>query len=398
MLFWLICLVLTLLVASFVVRPMLQARQPRDENPDLAVYRAQLNEIDRDVARDVLAADEAERARTEIARRLLAANKKTTSGQYSSRTSKPLVALTGVTIIVVSMGVYWQLGAPGYGDMPLKARLEASAEMRDNRPSQAELQAVARPPFPGNPDAEYLEAVEQLRAIAPTRPDDLQAWTLLAFHEAELRNLPAAITAQSRVIEIKGDGVLISDKTRLLDMLVAAAGGVVSPEAERLIRDILEHDDVNVAARFYLGELFNQTDRPDLAFRIWRDIVANGAVDDRYVTATRAQIEDAAFRAGITYTLPEVRGPSAEDVANAQDMTEDERSAMIGGMVERLADRLATQGGSAQDWARLISAYGVLGRVDNARAVWTEAQDVFGSSPEAMAVLTDAARQSGLTE
>lgn len=398
MLFWLICLVLTLLVATLVVRPMLQTRQLRHENPDVAVYRAQLDEIERDVARDVLAKDEAERARTEIARRLLAANKMGVATADASRTSTSLVLLTALTIVIVSMGVYWQLGAPGYGDLPLQARLDASAEMRENRPSQAALQEAARPPFPGNPDAEYLEAVEQLRTIAPTRPDDLQAWTLLAFHEAELRNYPAAIAAQTKVIDIKGDRFLISDKTRLLDMLVAAAGGIVSPEAETLIREILEQDGINVAARFYLGELFNQTDRPDLTFRIWRDIVANGSADDPYVVAARAAIEDAAFRAGINYTLPEIRGPSAQDVANAQDMTEEERAAMIGGMVEQLAERLASQGGSAQDWARLISAYGVLGQIDNARAVWTEGQDVFGANPESMAVLTDAAQQAGLLE
>jgi cytochrome c-type biogenesis protein CcmH len=79
-------------------------------------------------------------------------------------------------------------------------------------------------------------------------------------------------------------------------------------------------------------------------------------------------------------------------------MTPEDRQAMIGGMVAGLADRLANDGGTAADWARLITAYGVLGETDNARAIWVEAADVFGANAEAMAILTQAARDAGVVE
>ena len=69
---------------------------------------------------------------------------------------------------------------------------------------------------------------------------------------------------------------------------------------------------------------------------------------------------------------------------------------MIRGMVAGLADRLATEGGSADEWARLISAYGVLQETEKAQAIWSEAQTVFAEAPEALSIITEAARAVGL--
>ena len=88
----------------------------------------------------------------------------------------------------------------------------------------------------------------------------------------------------------------------------------------------------------------------------------------------------------------------ADAVAAAQDMSDEDRNAMIQGMVDRLADRLATEGGTPEEWARLITALGVLGQTDRAKAIWTEAKAVFADQPAALDVLTAAALQAGLSE
>ena len=100
----------------------------------------------------------------------------------------------------------------------------------------------------------------------------------------------------------------------------------------------------------------------------------------------------------MSYELPAVRGPSAADIENAQDMTDADQREMIAGMVAGLADRLASQGGPATEWARLITAYGVLGEVETARAIYIEASDVFGASDTARATLDAAARDAGVLE
>ena len=79
-------------------------------------------------------------------------------------------------------------------------------------------------------------------------------------------------------------------------------------------------------------------------------------------------------------------------------MTDDERTEMIRGMVDGLSDRLATEGGPASDWARLIGALGVLGETERAAAIWNEARDVFAANPGDLALLAQAASQAGLSE
>ncbi|MDO6589794.1 c-type cytochrome biogenesis protein CcmI [Loktanella sp. D2R18] len=398
MIFWLICVVLTLGVAGVLAAPLLRTAQTETVNPDIAVYKAQLSEITRDLERGILPEAEAERARAEIARRLLAANKEVTTTPQSGRASPLLMGGIAIAICAFTFGTYAYLGAPGYDDLPLEARIATSDEMRESRPSQAALEALAPPRVPVDAPQDFMDAMEQLRTIAPMRPDDPEAWSRLAYYEGELRNFAAAAAAQAHLLDIYGAEATIDEMRLLVDFQVAAANGFVSPEAEAVIRIILDRDPQNIGARYYLGSLYNMTDRPDFAYQLWRDFAENGDPNSFYVTSARAQIEDAAYRAGIDYSLPEVRGPSAADIANAESMTEEDRTAMINGMVAGLAERLASEGGPATDWARLITAYGALGETDNARMVWVEAQEVFGANADSMATLRDAAQTAGLLE
>jgi cytochrome c-type biogenesis protein CcmH len=112
------------------------------------------------------------------------------------------------------------------------------------------------------------------------------------------------------------------------------------------------------------------------------------------------QIEEMALRAGVSYVMPEpgggTRGPSSADIASAQDMTPEERMEMIGGMVESLGARLAEEGGTAGEWAQLITALGVLERRQDAMNVYQNALQVFEGSPGALDTVNRAAERAGL--
>ena len=79
-------------------------------------------------------------------------------------------------------------------------------------------------------------------------------------------------------------------------------------------------------------------------------------------------------------------------------MDAEDRNAMIQGMVAQLSDRLATQGGTAQEWARLINAYGVLSEIDQARAIVAEARTVFAANPQDLDLINAAADAIGLAQ
>ncbi len=115
----------------------------------------------------------------------------------------------------------------------------------------------------------------------------------------------------------------------------------------------------------------------------------------------RDQIETVAARAGVNFTLPGAEsapGPTAGDMAAAAEMTPEERQAMIEGMVGQLQERLATEGGSAEEWARLITSLAALGRPDEARAAYAEAQRQFEGMTVELQGLREAAVTAGVAE
>ena len=71
---------------------------------------------------------------------------------------------------------------------------------------------------------------------------------------------------------------------------------------------------------------------------------------------------------------------------------------MIAGMVEQLGTRLASEGGPAEDWARLISSLAVLGRMEEARAIYAEAQSRFAGRTVELSALRETAVTSGVAE
>jgi len=188
----------------------------------------------------------------------------------------------------------------------------------------------------------------------------------------------------------------VEDLTRHVDLLAAAADGYVSPEAEAVARRLLQLDQNNIAGRYYLGAMFDQTDRPDRALRLWRSILESGASETFHLALARRFVGDAAIRAGTDYTPPPATQVALEDVLGNEDLDDAAQAEMIQGMVASLADRLATQGGPVNQWARLIVAYGVLGQVDDAKAILAEARDTFGASEQAVSVLDEAAARAGL--
>jgi cytochrome c-type biogenesis protein CcmH len=90
--------------------------------------------------------------------------------------------------------------------------------------------------------------------------------------------------------------------------------------------------------------------------------------------------------------------PDAADMEAAADMTAEERQQMIRGMVDRLADRLAREGGPAEDWARLVSALGVLGETERAKAAYADARAALAGDAAALAALRAAAAEAGVAE
>ncbi|HEY9037643.1 MAG TPA: c-type cytochrome biogenesis protein CcmI [Roseovarius sp.] len=406
MMFWIIAAILALGCSGLIAVTLLRGRSDAVPHAayDLDVYRVQLKDVDKDLARGVITAAEAERLRTEVSRRILSADAQLRkAGGSITQPGGGAAILAGVLALVVTAGAlvgYSMLGAPGYSDMPRNERRAASDAARADRLAQAEAVAsFGVPETPLTPREDFAQLMEQLRAAVEKRPDDVRGLALLARNEAGLGNTSAAIDAQSRLIDVRGDEAAAGDHAFLADLLITAAGGYVSREAEAALRTALSKDPQHPEARYYLGMYYDQVDRADAAFRTWEQLLRDSPPDAVWIPQLRDMIASAADRAGIRYSLPPetaAPGPSAEDVEAAGDMTDAERQQMIRGMVDGLMSRLAEQGGPPEEWARLISSLGILGETERAAAIQSEALVIFKDSPDAIETIRAAAQSAGI--
>lgn len=409
MTFWIVAGALALGTGMLLALALLRGHS-RGEPPaayDLRVYRDQLGEIERDARRGVIGADEAERLRSEVSRRILAADTQLrTGGESGGQPPAAGIAVAALFMALLVGGGLWfygLMGAPGHDDLPFGARIAASESARAGRLAQEDAEARFGPQteIAEGVSEEQLALVERLREVVAARPGDEQGLRFLVRSEAALGRMAAARAAQQQLVALRGEEATASDHAMLAELMIEAAGGYVSSGAEAALRAALERDPRAPTARFYLGLYFLQVDRPDRAFRLWRDLLEESTEDAPWVPAIRAGIEDIAMRAGVRYTLPPragAPGPSAADIDAAAGMDADARNEMIRGMVERLSARLATQGGPVEDWARLINAYGVLGEHEAARRIWEEAKEVFAGDDGAMSALRAAAESAGVAE
>lgn len=301
------------------------------------------------------------------------------------------LGLTAATVVAGSVLVYDRLGAPGYPDLPLETRLAGLDAAIAARPSQAE--ELARLGVTADP------AMAELRTAlaAETDPDMLRQAFAARFSAAEVA---AAVVTAERMLEVLGPEATAVDHANHALVLVAEAQGYVSPEAEEALREALTLDLTNEVARYLVGEMFLQGGRFDQAFRFWRPLVEGGDPNAPWVISIRERIGMVADLAGIPYEVPGAAGsgvgPDAGDMAAAAEMSPEDRQAMIEGMVAQLSDRLASDGGSVEDWERLIRSLAVLERLDEAQRIYNEAMVKFEGRPAELSFLRMAAVESGL--
>lgn len=402
--FWIAAGGITLMVVLLMLSAL---RSRRGTEPaaahDLQVYRDQLREVERDLARGVIGAEEAKRLRAEVGRRVLEADRAAGAADAAGSAPRWATGAVAVAILVVGLGallLYDRMGAPGYPDLPMSDRLAASRKAMETRPLQATLEAQAQMPAEPKVDKAYLDLMEKLRKAVKERPDDLRGQQLLAQNEARLGRFAAAWRAQAEVVRLEGAKATAEDYAWQAELMVLAAGGAVSREAEAPLARAMRIDPKNGTARFFTGLLYEQVGRPDLTFQLWEPLLKQGPADAPWIAPIREQIEAVAQAAGIRYSLPPagpaLKGPTAGDVAAASQMSAGDRQQMIRGMVEQLSTRLEDKGGSPAEWAQLITAYGVLGETDKAKAAWEKAKAAYGSDPEKLAPAKAAAEKIGV--
>lgn len=397
MIFWSIASVLVLAAVLALLIPILRRRAYAVvDRPDagLAVLKDQLSEIDRDLAAGRLAESEAEAARTEIERRMLRELDQTQAGsdtadaeaQVGAVRRRRLLAAALVLFVVPvgTAGLYLMSGEPGLPDFPLASRSAERAEMAQEAERRRGLVEMAR----------------DLEARLADEPNDVEGWMLLGRTLLTLGDPEQAASAfRGAVLASKGDGRAFAE---LGEALVRANQGVVVPEAINAFEQAVTAMPGEPRSRYYLGLALFQRGRLEQALRAWIDLELDtpsnaswrGLLVNRIEqAASEGGIDAEALRAEVLAATPgrsaPTRGPSAEDMAAARDMTPEQRLTMIRGMVDSLAARLKENPDDIDGWRRLARSRLVLGEREAAFAAYEKA---IALAPEDVDLLFDYAR------
>jgi cytochrome c-type biogenesis protein CcmH len=369
MMLWFVMALMTA-AAIFAVLWPLARRTPLRSGSDVAVYRDQLDEIERDRAAGLIAEREAEAARIEVSRRLIAAADMVPpplpqDGMTRRRRIAALAAL--IMLPLGAAGLYLSLGSPQLTSQPLEARRELTPEQ-----------------------SSVMELVARVEAHLEQNPEDGRGWEVLGPVYMRLGRYDDAVRARRTVLRLLGPSA--AREADLGEAITGAQNGIVTAEAKEAFDRAVALDPRDVRARYFLGLAAEQDGRPKEAAAIWRALLAEASADAAwagFVRESLARVDPAAAAS----SQP---GPSADDVAAASEMSPEQRTAMVRGMVSRLAERLKQDGSDVEGWLRLLRAYMVLGDKEQARAAAGEARRALASDPEKLRRVDELIKGMGL--
>ena len=355
---WIILSAMTAAAVMAVLWPLSRHRD-RDfaVDPDTQFYRDQMAEIDRDRERGLLSDKEAEAAKAEAGRRLLRVT--ALDGQGSDAVGEPALrrrrAVSALALSIVpllALAVYGAYGSPHLTGQAQTARLPESREQID-----------------------LASALTRIEAHLAQNPGDGRGWEVVAPVYLRLGRPEDAAKAYESAVRLLGP-----EATRLAnwgEALVAAQDGIVPADARQAFQQALQLDGNLAKARYYLARAAEQDGNPGKARAEYAAILASSPADAPWTPVVKEQL------ARLDGTAP------------APQATPD-REAILG-MVQGLADRLETGGGSAEEWARLMRSYVVLGQADKAKAAHGKARQALAGEQSAVARIDAMARDLKIT-
>jgi cytochrome c-type biogenesis protein CcmH len=378
MVFWIAVAVLSAAVTFAVTRPLLKEHVDADDvrEADLAIYKDQLAEIDTDAARGLISESEAEAARAEVGRRVL---RRADAGKTIPEVNvaevqwpKRVHLIATMVIPLASLGLYLVYGMPGLPGAPLHDRLAGPIDTSRTEDLIARVEARLR-----------------------SHPEDGKGWEVIAPVYMSLGRFSDAAAAYASANKILGES-----PKRLLgfaEARIRAENGVISGDARQALRAVVAADPKNVEARIWLALAKEEDGEKSAAAADLRGLISEAPDGAPYKSALEqrlAEMEHPEAASGPGATA--ARAPSQSEIATAAQMTPEQRQAMITQMVERLAERLKTNAKDKEGWQRLIRAYQVLGRKDDAIKAVASAKAGLAGDDQAVREIEAFAKSLGI--
>lgn len=332
MLFWFIAIAITTIACAALYYAagwrMVNAVVPESDDAN-SHFRLVLLGIDADLAAGKLGESEATAAKAELAREILRLKSEAGRPAGTGPAFGRAPMLGGLALVVaLALGLYAWLGSANVPSQPLSGRTDVAAQQID-----------------------LDTAIARIETQLTANPDDLRGWTVIAPAYLEMARYADAARAYRRIIELDGPNPDL--QTSLAEALLLAGEKAGADEALRLLQSAADADPTHVMSRLYLASVLTGTERYQEAVPVWTAVLALAEGDEPWIASARQ---------GLAVAQNGGMAPS-----------NDQEAEMIGQMVSGLAERLAAEGGSIEEWTQLVRAYLVLGDTDRAQAAFDDA-------------------------
>lgn len=364
--------------AIFAVLWPLGRRTAAAGGSDIAVYRDQLEEITRDRATGLIGEAEAEAAKVEVSRRLIAAADVADADKPASASSplwrRRATALAGLVLLPVgAIVIYLTLGSPQLPGAPLAERRAAAVQPQDRS---------------------IQELIGRVEAHLEQNPNDARGYEVIAPVYLRLGRFDDAVNARRKLLALSGETA--SRQADLGEALSAASNGVITVEAKAAFERALVLDANDLKAKFFVGVAAEQDGDKGKAAALWTGMLKDAPADAPWAPVVRESLARIGVSPPAAPPIAGTAAPSAADVAAANSMSEQDRGDMIRGMVARLADKLKEDGSDLEGWQRLLRAYMVMGDRDKATAAAGDARKALASDPDKLRQIGELIKSMGL--
>jgi cytochrome c-type biogenesis protein CcmH len=442
---WLILTIMTSAAAVWLAVPLIRRfERPRGEMAgDIAVYRDQLQEVERERDEGLIDDAQAETARVEIKRRILATGRRQPDvmpGLSGAERSFALVGATGI-VVLGSVILYAVTGSPdlaathsappfaGAGSLGGGAQRGATAFPPQHPPLEgiaaADRTLAAGSDGEPSPQAGLPTVDEMTRRLAARlarNPRDIEGWRTLGWSYLNLGRFTEAADAYAEAMRL--DPGNAEFRGGRIEALVGAADGTVTAEAKAAISEALKRDPKEVRARYFDGLAKEQAGDKAGALAEWTELLKEGGSDESWASDLRSRVSalrrDMGLDGGAVADVPRLvvaatppgktaqaavqppraveKGPTPQDVQAAETMAPADRTAMIRGMVDSLASRLERSPRDADGWIRLIRSRTVLGEGDLAKQALERGLAAFADDAQERDRITAAAQELGVSQ
>ncbi|MCE9522238.1 MAG: c-type cytochrome biogenesis protein CcmI [Alphaproteobacteria bacterium] len=277
---WLLLAALAFAALAIALPPLLLARggaAAADGASDLAVYRDQLAEVDKERERGLLTEAEADAARLEIKRRILALPKAEVRASTTA-TSRPLALAVGLGLSVFSAVIYLALGRPTLPGRPFDPAAVRAAADEDMKRAVDEVETMV------------ARLAEKMKA----NPNDAKGWRMLGWSYLQMGRTAEGVATLKHAVELDPKNAAL--RSQLGEAVIRLAEGKVTDEALKIFDAALSIDAKDPRARFYRGMALMQGGKEREALEAWVQIIREGPADAEWMTGLREQARALALK------------------------------------------------------------------------------------------------------